>query len=299
MTHEPLRTLYWENGSLFLLDQRLLPGEISYLECRTVEKVAEAIRAMVVRGAPAIGISAAFGMVLGARQLAAEGVGAPDMRRRLAGIAAGLRSTRPTAVNLHWALCRMELRLEETAGLSGEEIIAMLEEEAQLMLAGDISTNRRIGVHGEPLIPDGASILTHCNAGALATAGYGTALGVIRAAAAAGKRLHVFVDETRPLLQGARLTARWNCAMRRSLSRLLPTAAPAISWLPARSTWSLPGPTVSPQTVIRPTRLALIRWPCWRGSMEFLFTSPRPALRLTFPWRTAGELSSKSAIPQS
>jgi len=204
---EPLRTLYWDNGSLFLLDQRLLPGQISYLECRSAAEVFAAIRAMVVRGAPAIGLSAAFGMVLGARHLAAEGLSGPALRQQLAEIAARLRSARPTAVNLSWALERMERKLEGAAGLSGAEIAAMLEEEARLMLHEDISINRRIGEHGEPLIPDGASILTHCNAGALATAGYGTALGVIRAAVAAGKRVHVFAGETRPLLQGARLTA--------------------------------------------------------------------------------------------
>ncbi len=208
MRPEPLRTLYWEKDSLFLLDQRLLPGKIRYLECRTAKDVVRAIKEMVVRGAPAIGISAAFGMLLEAKEFSSAGPGMPVMQKRLADIAGLLRSARPTAVNLRWALCRMQRRIEEAAaGASDDEIIAALEEEARVLLAEDISANRRIGAHGEPLIPGRASILTHCNAGVLATAGYGTALGVIRAAAAAGKRLHVYVDETRPLLQGARLTA--------------------------------------------------------------------------------------------
>ncbi|NLA11191.1 MAG: S-methyl-5-thioribose-1-phosphate isomerase [Firmicutes bacterium] len=200
---EPLRTLYWEQDSLFLLDQRLLPGKISYRRCRSAADVAAAIKNMVVRGAPAIGVSAAFAMVLAAREAAGDGSGAAAIERA----AAALRSSRPTAVNLDWALRRMESLLERFGGDTGEELTAILLREARTILEEDLATNRRIGAHGASLIPDGASILTHCNAGALATAGYGTALGVIRAAAAAGKRLQVYVDETRPLLQGARLTA--------------------------------------------------------------------------------------------
>lgn len=198
---EPLRTLYWEDDALFLLDQRLLPGKIGYLRCRSAAEVAAAIRGMAVRGAPAIGVSAAFGMVLAAREAGAGGYAG------LARAAEALRSARPTAVNLDWALRRMERCLKEAAGKDAPGVAAALLEEARAILEEDISTNRRIGAHGAALVPDGASILTHCNAGALATAGYGTALGVIRAAAAEGKRLHVYMDETRPLLQGARLTA--------------------------------------------------------------------------------------------
>lgn len=204
MRPEPLRTLYWEEGRLFLLDQRLLPGRVSYLECRNAESVAGAIGEMAVRGAPAIGVSAAFGMVLAAQEEVAE---SDELMARLEKAAKTLRRARPTAVNLDWALRRMERRLADAAGAAVGEIGAWLETEALAILEEDITVNRRIGASGEPLIPDGASVLTHCNAGALATAGYGTALGVIRAAAAAGKRLHVYVDETRPLLQGARLTA--------------------------------------------------------------------------------------------
>lgn len=203
MSPEPLRTLYWEEDTLFLLDQRLLPGKIRYLQCRTVADVVNAIKEMVVRGAPAIGISAAFGMVLAAQETGVAGSGLSGLKEA----AAGLRSARPTAVNLDWAVRRMERSIERAAGKTAGELTAVLFKEACAILDEDLSTNRKIGTHGAALIPDGASILTHCNAGALATAGYGTALGVIRAAAAEGKQLQVYVDETRPLLQGARLTA--------------------------------------------------------------------------------------------
>ena len=199
MTPNPLRTLYWENGSLFLLDQRLLPERISYLQCRTATDVVTAIKEMAVRGAPAIGVSAAFGMALAAQE---EG--------GVAGIleaAGALRSARPTAVNLHWAVERMERRLEQAAKKEGAVLADLLLQEARAICEEDVAANRRIGAYGAALIPDGAAVLTHCNAGALATAGYGTALGVIRAAAAAGKALQVYAGETRPLLQGARLTA--------------------------------------------------------------------------------------------
>lgn len=207
MGSEPLRTLRWEGDGLFLLDQRLLPGKIEYLKCRTAASVLVAIRGMAVRGAPAIGVSAAFGLVLAAREAATKASSSVELKGCLHKSAEALRSARPTAVNLDWALRRMERRLEEAGEATAEEIIAFLEEEALALLREDILVNRRIGARGLPLIPEGASILTHCNAGALATAGYGTALGVIRAAAAAGKRPHVYVGETRPLLQGARLTA--------------------------------------------------------------------------------------------
>lgn len=193
---EPLETLYWEEDTLYLLDQRRLPERTAYLRCRTHLDVAAAIRGMAVRGAPAIGVSAAYGIVLAALE---AGAGALLAVRAAA---AELRRTRPTAVNLEWALGRME-RSAEKCGASA----ALLLEEARAIHEEDIAANRRLGAYGATLIPGGASILTHCNAGALATAGYGTALGVIRAAYAGGKKLRVYVDETRPLLQGARLTA--------------------------------------------------------------------------------------------
>ena len=176
MTIEPLR---WRGDALELLDQRLLPEQMVYLRCASAEAVAAAIRDMVVRGAPAIGCAAAFGVVLGR--------GAESAYETLA-------KSRPTAVNLFWALDRMRGARD-------------LEAEAIAILAEDIATNRAIGAHGAALIPDGARILTHCNAGALATAGYGTALGVVRAAHDAGRKISVIASETRPYLQGARLTA--------------------------------------------------------------------------------------------
>jgi methylthioribose-1-phosphate isomerase len=180
MQVEPIR---WHGDSLELLDQRRLPREVVYLSCHTPAEVASAIRDMVVRGAPAIGVSAAFGIALAARR--GEDVPAA---------AALLRASRPTAVNLGWALDRM-LRASDYA------------EEAQRIFDEDVAANRRIGRFGAELLGAKATVLTHCNAGALATAGYGTALGVIRAAIESGKRIAVFADETRPYLQGARLTA--------------------------------------------------------------------------------------------
>jgi len=176
--------LKWTGNALFLLDQRLLPGQEVWVECGTANEVAEAIRTMVVRGAPAIGISAAFGMALAARR--GEDVHAA---------AAELKAARPTAVNLAWAVDRMLA----CAGDWTAEAVRILEE--------DVEANRRMGRFGAMLLGNTACVLTHCNAGALATGGYGTALGVIRAAVEDGKKIAVFADETRPYLQGARLTA--------------------------------------------------------------------------------------------
>jgi len=185
-THvSPLR---WDGRSLFLLDQRLLPREEVWIECRTASEVTEAIRTMVVRGAPAIGVSAAFGMAMAAQH-------GDDLH------AAGeeLRQARPTAVNLAWAIDRMlRVHAEGTGDLTIE---------AQHILTEDVAANRRMGEYGAQLLGARSTVLTHCNAGALATGGYGTALGVIRAAVEAGKHVAVFADETRPYLQGARLTA--------------------------------------------------------------------------------------------
>jgi len=199
------KTLEWKKGKLFILDQTKLPGKESYRGCSTDREVAQAIKKMVVRGAPAIGVAAAFGMVLGARQSKAEDPTA--FLRYLSGVGHTLVATRPTAVNLLWAVERMKRTAEENIGRGIPAVQQTLQEEAIRILQEDIQANREIGRQGQMLIPDGASILTHCNAGALATAGYGTALGVIRAACAAGKRIHVFIDETRPCLQGARLTS--------------------------------------------------------------------------------------------
>ncbi len=188
---------------LSLLDQRRLPGTERYLRYRTAAAVATAIRKMVVRGAPAIGIAAAYGYALEARR----GTGTRDrLDRRLVLAAGRLRAARPTAVNLDWAISRMERVGSRTRGGS-RALGQRLEEEARRIHREDIAANRRLGRFGSALLPRKATILTHCNAGALATGGYGTALGVIRAAVESGRRIEVLADETRPLLQGARLTA--------------------------------------------------------------------------------------------
>lgn len=203
---EPLR---FTDNKLFLLDQRLLPGQINYVECDDWRSVAEGIRQMVVRGAPAIGAAAAYGMALAA--LEREHVPTAAFFLGLEEAARGLKSTRPTAVNLAWAVNRMLEVAGKLVAREPREIAGELSAEAGRIAEQDVATNRRIGHFGAELVPDGARILTHCNAGALATVGYGTALGVIRSVVAAGKRVHVYAGETRPYLQGARLTAWEMC----------------------------------------------------------------------------------------
>ena len=198
-------TIEWSDGRVVMIDQRKLPWREEYVTCTTARCVAAAIRKMVIRGAPAIGVAAAMGLALGARELA--GKDPEGFRRGLERLCGLMRRARPTAVNLGWAVERMERLLEREAGRPVAAVVRLLEEEAQRVLSEDIAANRKMGEHGQALIPDGAKILTHCNAGALATGGYGTALGVIRAAAEAGKRVSVLADETRPWLQGSRLTA--------------------------------------------------------------------------------------------
>lgn len=190
-------TLVWkDDGSLDILDQRRLPGEVAFLSCRTLEDVAKAIEGLAVRGAPAIGIAAAYGVVL------AE----PESMEDLCKAIDRLGRTRPTAVNLFWALERIERRARQ-AGLSRDGLL----DEARSMHREDLQVNRKIGFHGQALLPHDSVVMTHCNAGALATGGYGTALGVIRAAREQGKKISVFACETRPVLQGSRLTA-WELA---------------------------------------------------------------------------------------
>jgi len=184
-----------------MIDQTRLPLEEKYVTCGTYEEVAEAIRAMVIRGAPAIGVAAAMGVALGVLHASEEGLDGQFAR-----ICDTLAKTRPTAVNLFWAIERMRRLYERLRGKPIAEIRRWLKEEARLVREEDIAICRAIGQNGAPLVPDGRTVLTHCNAGALATAGYGTALGVIRAAVESGKRVDVFADETRPFLQGARLT---------------------------------------------------------------------------------------------
>ena len=202
-----MKAVRYENGCLFLLDQTLLPDVKRTVVCRTYEETAEAIKTMQVRGAPAIGVAAAYGLVLAARQY--KGEDRPGLDKFLQQAKEHLAATRPTAVNLFWALGRMEEVWVNTphASCSAGQLREMLEREAILIDAEDLDRNKKIGWYGNTLIPARAAVLTHCNAGALATAGYGTALGVIRAACEEGKEIKVFADETRPLLQGARLTA--------------------------------------------------------------------------------------------
>lgn len=195
----------WEGGRLVLLDQTRLPGEEIERRYDRWEAVAEAIRTLVVRGAPAIGVAASFGAVLAARASRAATFDAllADLETALKGLAA----TRPTAVNLFWALDRMRRTALAARGDPLDAVRGRLEVEAQAILGEDLAANRAMGDHGAGLVPAGARILTHCNAGALATAGYGTALGVVRSAHAQGKVALVWVDETRPVMQGSRLTA--------------------------------------------------------------------------------------------
>jgi methylthioribose-1-phosphate isomerase len=202
-----VRTVAWEDGAVVMIDQRRLPQEEVYLRCRDHHEVAAGIRDMAIRGAPAIGVAAAFGIALGVRRSTAEG---PALRREFDAICEDLRSTRPTAVNLFWAIERMQRRFAAEEG-AGAALRDALLEEAQRIHDEDLAACRRLGDLGADLVPQDARILTHCNAGALATAGYGTALGVVRSAAARGKVKNVFADETRPYLQGARLTA-WELA---------------------------------------------------------------------------------------
>lgn len=209
-----LETMRWEgqvNGHLSLIDQTLLPTELKRIECRDVETVWEAIKMLRVRGAPAIGIAAAYGVCVGLQTVVEKS--SAEFQTRLAEVADYLATSRPTAVNLFWALDRMRARGAEVANSSVPEQADALLAEAKLIHEDDRKICHAIGKHGAELLSDGSSALTHCNAGGLATAEYGTALSVFFTAQDVGKSLHVFVDETRPLLQGARLTA-WELTQR-------------------------------------------------------------------------------------
>jgi len=214
----------WERDRLVLLDQRLLPGRELERVYGRWEDVADAIRTLAVRGAPAIGVTAAFGVVLAARASNATTFDAllADLEVALKGLA----GTRPTAVNLFWALDRMRRAVEALRGRPLDEVRARLLREAQAILDEDVAGNRALGDHGAALVPPRARILTHCNAGALATAGYGTALGIVRSAHAQGKVALLWVDETRPVMQGSRLTA-WECVREGIPHRLIADAAAA------------------------------------------------------------------------
>jgi len=207
-----IKTVEWTNEGVRMLDQRLLPTEEKYLMLRSYDEIADAIKKMVVRGAPAIGVSAAMGLALGASQ--SVGTSVADLEYDFKFMCQVMAATRPTAVNLFWAIERMRgaLRKAKADTKNVEEIKKRLVNEALAIFNEDIESNRALGKFGGELIADGSTVLTHCNAGALATAGdYGTALGVIRGAIDAGKRVAVIADETRPFLQGSRLTA-WELA---------------------------------------------------------------------------------------
>ncbi len=198
-----IKTIEWTEQGVVMIDQRLLPTEEVYNTYQDVEEVAEAIVDMVIRGAPAIGVAAAMGIALGVKNLLDKEI----LEQEFEGICKQIHDTRPTAQNLFWAIERMRRVFEANKDGSLEEIKRALRDEAVLIHEQDIAINRRIGEHGQELLKSDMQVLTHCNAGALATAGHGTALGVIRSAVEHGKSIHVFADETRPFLQGSRLTA--------------------------------------------------------------------------------------------
>ena len=198
-------TIKWEDAFIYIIDQRKLPGKKEWLVCRTLQDVITAIREMAIRGAPAIGVAAAMGLALGSQTIKTKNY--ETFKKRFLEMAGQMKLARPTAANLRWAVEKMIRIVEIMNHNTAEEIKGALKKESQIILERDIEINQKIGQNGLQLIPDKATILTHCNAGALATGGYGTALGVIRAAHEAGKDIRVFVDETRPLLQGIRLTA--------------------------------------------------------------------------------------------
>ena len=221
---DSFKTIEWTVNGVRMIDQTVLPAREIYNTYTDYQGVAEAIRSMVIRGAPAIGVAAAMGVALGVKNSAAASVQA--LRDDFETVAQAIGQTRPTAVNLFWAIDRMRRVFDQTLAITGagagggtgtpacadtdaaiRKVKAALVEEAQRILAEDIAVNEAMGRAGAALMPDSGTVLTHCNAGALATGGYGTALGVIRAAVEAGKQIHVFADETRPFLQGARLTA--------------------------------------------------------------------------------------------
>ncbi len=213
---DPIRTVYWDNDAVVFIDQRLLPGEETYVISRDYRQVAAAIKDLSIRGAPAIGVAAALGIALGVRHSQTASLTALQADFEI--VCTTFSQTRPTARNLFWAIEGMQQHFREASAAlrlrhdtDGQEALNSLKKslitEAVRICGEDIAINRQIGAYGEALIADGDNILTHCNAGALATAGYGTALGVIRAAWEAGKGIHVYADETRPVLQGARLTA--------------------------------------------------------------------------------------------
>ena len=200
-----IKTVEWTEDGVCFIDQTKLPTEEVYVTCKTYQEVADAIRTMIVRGAPAIGVTAGMGVALGVRE--SQATSKEELKREFSQICEVIGATRPTAVNLFWGIRRMQQKFAEVSDQPIPAIKQALVAEAKRMHAEDIASNQAMGQHGAVLLPSSGGVLTHCNAGALATAGYGTALGVIRAAFDSGKKIQVFADETRPFLQGSRLTA--------------------------------------------------------------------------------------------
>jgi methylthioribose-1-phosphate isomerase len=307
MTGDFVTVAWTSSGAVRLIDQTRLPNEEVYIECRRIEEVAEAIQKLRVRGAPAIGVAAAMGLAMAAQGIQAGAF--EEFYRAMEAVGSLLIKTRPTAVNLAWAVRRLLSIAQKQRDLSLAEIKVALVAEAQAMRDEDIRINRAMGRHGQSLVPNPARVLTHCNAGGLATAGYGTAIGVIRAAVEAGKRIMVWVDETRPLLQGARLTA-WEL-QRAGIPATLITdnmaahfmgrgqvdlvVVGAASWAAGRWIlwWSVP--TGSPGTGMWPTRSARTVSRSWRGSMGSHSMSRHRSRRSTSTSRTAPKSPSRSA----
>ncbi len=200
-----VQTIAWKDNQVVMIDQRKLPMRERYVVCKDYRSVIRAIKGLIIRGAPAIGVAAAMGVAVGALKIRTSNL--DQFRAKLDAICRDMVTARPTAVNLAWAVERMKQVADQTSHRGVKEVKSRLVEEARKILEEDIAINRTMGRHGQRLLKDGSRVLTHCNAGALATGGYGTALGVVRAAVEAGKRIEVFADETRPFLQGARLTA--------------------------------------------------------------------------------------------
>jgi methylthioribose-1-phosphate isomerase len=198
-------TIEWKEGIVRMLDQTKLPLEVVYNDCSDYQTVAKGIKELWVRGAPAIGVSAAMGLALGARGI--EAASFDEFLTKFEEVCACLAATRPTAVNLFWAIERIKALVRSNSDKTPRALAGLIEAESRRMIEEDIETNKTLSAYGAPFVSDGDNIITHCNAGAIATAGYGTAEGVMRAAMAEGKQIHVYVDETRPVLQGARLTA--------------------------------------------------------------------------------------------
>lgn len=213
-----ITTIEFKNEKLYLIDQRKLPVNYEIFECKTYKNVEFAIRDMVVRGAPAIGATAAYGVVLAAKEFKVSGK--EEFFENINKACDFLNASRPTAVNLMWAIKRMRKILEDSNKLRLEEIYTILKKEADIILNEDIATNKKMAEYGNEIVPEGATILTHCNTGALATAGYGTALGVIREAHYTDKNIFVYADETRPRLQGGRLTA-WELVQEKIPAKLI------------------------------------------------------------------------------